>query len=111
NNVILGKHFNGRKLVLLLSRLLQLPRSLKRTISLCTDALAILAALVASYCLSFNLELPPRGWEWLAVYVALTIGSIALFTKLGLYRAVVRYVSLRALAVVVFGVAVSTLWL
>lgn len=97
--------------MLLLSRLLQLPRSLKRIISLCTDALAILAALVASYCLSFNLELPPRGWEWLAVYVALTIGSIALFTKLGLYRAVVRYVSLRALAVVVFGVAVSTLWL
>lgn len=44
------------------------------------------------------------------VYVGLAVGSLAVFTKLGLYRAVVRYVSIRALGLVL-PVLVATIWL
>lgn len=95
----------------LLSQILQLPRSTKRFISLLADALALLAALVIAYCLSFELTVPGKTWHWVAVYSALVVGSLAVFIKLGLYRAVVRYVSVRALGLVFAGVFVSTLWL
>lgn len=95
----------------LLSQILQLPRSTKRFISLLADALALLAALVIAYCLSFELTVPGKAWHWVAVYSALVVGSLAVFIKLGLYRAVVRYVSVRALGLVFAGVFVSTLWL
>jgi FlaA1/EpsC-like NDP-sugar epimerase len=75
------------------------------------DALALLAALVIAYCLSFELTVPGKAWHWVAVYSALVVGSLAVFIKLGLYRAVVRYVSVRALGLVFAGVFVSTLWL
>ncbi|MBR9907056.1 MAG: polysaccharide biosynthesis protein [Gammaproteobacteria bacterium] len=90
---------------------MQLPRSTKRFISLLADALALLAALVIAYCLSFELTVPGKTWHWVAVYSALVVGSLAVFIKLGLYRAVVRYVSVRALGLVFAGVFVSTLWL
>lgn len=95
----------------LLPKLLQLPRSLKRAISLGVDGAAIFLALTVAYCLTFFLDAPDKGWQWLVVYLALAIGSIAVFVKLGLYRAVVRYVSIRALGVVFIGIAVSALWL
>lgn len=95
----------------LLSQILQLPRSAKRFISLLADALALLAALVIAYCLSFDMNLPGKTWQWAVVYGALVVGSLAVFIKLGLYRAVVRYVSVRALGLVFAGVFVATLWL
>lgn len=90
---------------------LQLPRAMKRMVSLLADAVAILVALLVAHLLAFWLEPPGELWHWLALYIALTVGSLAVFTKLGLYRAVVRYVSLRALGSLAIGVFVSTLWL
>ena len=95
----------------LLTKILQLPRSVKRVVSLIADASAMLAALVAAYCLAVTPVMPPQPLAWLGVYVALAIGSMAVFIKLGLYRAVVRYVSIRALGLVCVGVLISSLWL
>ena len=95
----------------LLSKILQLPRSMKRVVSIVADAAAILVALVVSYCLSVYVGVPAKTLHWVGLYAALVVGSLAVFIKLGLYRAVVRYVSIRALGLVLAGVLVSTLWL
>lgn len=95
----------------LLKQLLQLPRPLKRLVSLTADAGALLIALAIAYCLECYFNMPSQPLKWLGVYVALVVGALAVFTKLGLYRAVVRYVSIRALSMVLIGVAVTTLWL
>ncbi|QGT96748.1 polysaccharide biosynthesis protein [Pseudidiomarina andamanensis] len=90
---------------------MQLPRSMKRLVSLLADATAILVALIVAHVLAYLYQPPSDLLRWAFLYVALTIGSLAVFTKLGLYRAVVRYVSFRALGSVLVGVFVSTLWL
>jgi len=84
---------------------------MKRLVSLLADATAILAALIVAHILSYLYQPPAHLLSWAGLYVALTIGSLAVFTKLGLYRAVVRYVSFRALGSVLIGVFISTLWL
>src|SRR5690554_6472626 len=91
--------------------ILQLPRSMKRLVSLLADAAAIMVALWVAHLLAFWFTAPPELWRWFALYLALVTGSLAVFTKLGLYKAVVRYVSFRALGSVMIGVFVSTLWL
>lgn len=95
----------------LFTKILQLPRAIKRAVSLAADAVAMLISLTFAYCLNVSLNVPGQTLLWVALYAALSVGSIAVFIKLGLYRAVVRYVSIRALGVVALGVAVSTLWL
>lgn len=84
---------------------------MKRLVSLLADATAILAALIVAHILSYLYQPPSNLLTWAGLYVALTVGSLAVFTKLGLYRAVVRYVSFRALGSVLIGVFISTLWL
>lgn len=84
---------------------------MKRAVSLLADATAILIALIVAHVLAYLYEPPTDLLHWLGLYIALVIGSLAVFAKLGLYRAVVRYVSFRALGAVAFGVFVSTLWL
>lgn len=95
----------------LLSNLLQLPRTAKRLISLIADSGALLLALIVAYALSLQFSVSGKTLEWIGIYLALTVGSLAVFVKLGLYRAVVRYVSFRALVAVYVGIFVSTLWL
>jgi FlaA1/EpsC-like NDP-sugar epimerase len=97
--------------VKILTALLQLPRPAKRTISVIVDIVAIAVALVLAMVLSRETILPSDPLIWLGVYTYLTIGSIAVFVKLGLYRAVVRYVSVRAFLVVFTGAIASTLLL
>lgn len=95
----------------LLTSLLQLPRPAKRAISVIIDIVAITLALVLAMLLSKDSVVPENLLTWLGVYSYLIIGSIAVFVKLGLYRAVVRYVSVRAFFVVFTGASISTLLL
>ncbi len=95
----------------LLTSLLQLPRPAKRAISVIVDILAVTIALLLAMVLSKDTVIPNNLLSWLSVYSYLIIGSIAVFVKLGLYRAVVRYVSVRAFIVVFTGAFISTLLL
>jgi len=97
--------------VKLLTSLLQLPRPAKRAISVIVDILAVTIALLLAMVLSKDTVIPNNLLSWLSVYSYLIIGSIAVFVKLGLYRAVVRYVSVRAFIVVFTGAFISTLLL
>lgn len=84
----------------------ELSRSTKRTIMVAADAMMIPLALYAAITLRLGTtdhNIDGGGW----LYLAVAITSIPLFAKLGLYRAVVRYLGGKALIAIVSGVTVS----
>jgi FlaA1/EpsC-like NDP-sugar epimerase len=83
----------------------ELPRPTKRIISICTDAVMMPLALWAALSLkagasAFNLT------DW-AAYVAVVAVSTPIFVRLGLYRAVIRFLGHQAVFAVAFAVALS----
>ncbi|WP_416191295.1 polysaccharide biosynthesis protein [Neisseria sp. CCUG12390] len=90
-----------------LETLLALPRNMKKTLFVVHDVLMIFIAFWFAQSLKFNYSdewLNPSNWLAFGVTAVL---SIVVFTRLGLYRAVTRYVSTRVLASAVIGSAVS----
>ncbi|MBB3189414.1 polysaccharide biosynthesis protein [Halomonas cerina] len=93
--------------MVILSRLFRLPRKTKRLIQLSID----IGLLTSSFALalwlhreSWAMLQDPRTWAgWLVVLPA----SLAIFTQLGFYRAVIRYMSAKALQSLLIGVSVS----
>ncbi|NOI82316.1 polysaccharide biosynthesis protein [Vibrio tubiashii] len=84
-----------------------LPRAYKRLISIAIDATFIIASFYAAYWSRVG-HLKPLGSHltWYVVLGTLIITVLA-FTKLGLYRAVLRYLTFHALAVVSAGTIIS----
>ena len=83
----------------------ELPRPTKRIISICTDAVMMPLALWAALSLkagAFAFYLT----DW-AAYVAVVAVSIPIFVRLGLYRAVIRFLGHQAVFAVAFAVALS----
>ncbi|PCM45243.1 polysaccharide biosynthesis protein [Marinobacter sp. ANT_B65] len=95
----------------MLESFLRLPRFYKRIISVSVDAVALSFALWASFALRLeqSLWLPSRGQ--LLVTGLTVVFTLAVFVRLGLYRAVVRYMSDRAFLTIVTGVGISALLL
>jgi len=96
-----------RHLQRMMAWLLGRPRAQKRAIQLLADVLIL--SLCFLFALFLRLEswsgaLTPSAWAAFALTLPLTL---ALFVKLGFYRAVVRYISARAFRVIGVGVAVS----
>lgn len=92
-------------------KLVELPRNSKRALMLATDAVAIPLA----YWLAINLRLDfthsvPRSDEWLML-VCTTALTTLFFIRIGLYRAVVRYMGMEAAWAVIKGALASTLLL
>jgi len=89
--------------------LFERPRSQKRFISVLADLVFVIGTLWAAFALRLEnwLWQPSAGHIWaFGITAAATIAS---FIRLGLYRAVIRYISEKALMVVMAGVAVSAL--
>jgi FlaA1/EpsC-like NDP-sugar epimerase len=85
----------------------ELPRRLKRVISVCTDCLMIPLALFTALSLKhghpdFNLS------DWPA-YVAVIAISLPIFIRAGLYRAVIRFLGHQAVFAVAMAVVLSAL--
>ena len=89
-------------------RLVSLPRARKRALMLSADAVCIPAALWTALLLKTG-ELPVgmAAKPWL--YAAAILASIPIFVRLGLYRAVVRFIGPKAIVAVVSGVTGSAL--
>lgn len=90
-------------------KLVELPRNHKRALMLSMDAVA----LPVAFWLSLNLRLDFRQLvltpkEWLVVGVTTALTMI-LFTRTGLYRAVVRYIGMEAAWAVIKGAVASTI--
>ena len=90
-----------------LDSLLALPRNIKKIIFVIHDAVVIFVAfwfaqnLKASYSQEWA---EPANW---LAFAATAVLTILLFTRLGLYRAVTRYVSTKVLTTTVLGSAIS----
>lgn len=93
----------------MLKKLVDIPRPQKRVISVFTDMLCIPLALWGS--ISIRLETLYRIESSLVIYslAITTIATLAVFVRIGLYRAVIRYLSNHALITIVSGVSISAL--
>jgi len=80
-------------------RLVSLPRWLKRTTLLSTDVVLLIAALWLSFSLRLGVWYwPPSGLGselfWLVLLAPII--AIPIFIRFGLYRAIIRYLGMRA---------------
>ena len=92
----------------MVSKILALPRATKRFISVATDFVLLSLAIWAAFALryeSFSWWPNDRQFMVSAVTVLVTIGA---FVKLGLYRAVIRYLSEYAFLAILLGVGFSS---
>lgn len=88
---------------------LELSRPIKRVVSLLTDAALIPLAYIAAKSLRLgNLSLPNTGEELLALGITLVI-TVLCFVRLGLYRAIIRYIAPKAVTSIFIGASISTL--
>ena len=86
-----------------------LSRFYKRVISVCVDAFLITTAFWGGYWVRLDTAMPIqsiRHWELLVLLIPVTV---FIFAKLGLYRAILRYVGFKVLWTVSLGAFISTL--
>jgi FlaA1/EpsC-like NDP-sugar epimerase len=95
--VLIGGNF-ARKTV-------ELPRPLKRLISICTDCLMIPLALWTA--ISLKAGYPVFDWNEWPAFVAVIAVSLPIFVRAGLYRAVIRFLGHQAVFAVALAIAVS----
>lgn len=88
-------------------KFLNLPRFHKRVISVAADVVALLFALWAAFSLRFEQQFWVPSQEQAVLSALTVVFTIGLFVRLGLYRAVVRYLSDRAFVTVIAGVVSS----
>jgi len=86
--------------------LLALPRQQKRLIMLLADAVAIPIALWAALILKFD-RFDPNLERTAAYFLVAVSASLVIFSMLGLYRAVIRFMGPRSMLTVVAGVSLS----
>ena len=80
--------------------LLASPRSIKRTITVTVDTVAIVFSLWLAFSLRFSeIYIPPQPQWW--IFLAAPAIAIPIFIKFGLYRAIIRYLGMQALWTVV----------
>ena len=94
---------------MMLETLLALPRNVKKLLFVVHDILLVFCAFWFTQSLKADYDnewADPANWYALA---ATTTFTVLLFVRLGLYRAVTRYISLRILAVALFGSFASML--
>jgi len=89
----------------MLQSLVDAPRTIKRAVTLIYDILAICTAFIGALYLRTG-ELYPDGTNPVVLLLTIAV-SITAFIKLGLYRAVLRYMSLPALLNILAGLAIS----
>ncbi len=83
-----------------------LPRGYKRGIMVLADAVMIPAALWSAFVLKFDSWAPPLAGNESLFIVAL-LASIPVFSSLGLYHSILRFLGPRAMYAVIGGVSIS----
>lgn len=85
-----------------------LPRGSKRLILIGFDVLALLFALWLSFTIRLGSSFSPTVYHWVLIAVAPVL-AIPVFVRLGLYRAVIRYLPERAIVTITQAMALATL--
>ncbi len=76
--------------------LADMPRPLKRVVLICFDIAVLVLAVWCSYALRYGSFFLPRPQQWLVIAAAPVV-AIPIFIRMGLYRAVIRYLPERAI--------------
>ncbi|MCP5077434.1 MAG: polysaccharide biosynthesis protein [Psychromonas sp.] len=90
---------------------LSIPRFYKRLISLFADLIFISIAFVGAFYTRLGEVSSLFQTEYLIVYLLLVCTTLLIFVRVGLYRAVLRYLSLHALLTIVLSCIASTVLL
>ena len=93
----------------MLNKLLYLPRYQKRLVSMLIDSLCLPFALWLALSLRLDLLFVPSDTKILFVAAITVFSSVFIFARLGLYRAVIRYMSNHAMLAIIMGVSFSAL--
>jgi FlaA1/EpsC-like NDP-sugar epimerase len=88
--------------------LIALPRPVKRSVMIAADAIMLPASLWMALVLKFD-RLPLDPARYGAVFAVAVGVALAIFSALGLYRTVIRFMGPKAVATVVGGVSLSVL--
>ncbi|MBA2777342.1 polysaccharide biosynthesis protein [Billgrantia kenyensis] len=89
--------------------LFRLPRKQKRTIQLVVDAVLIASSFLLAMLLRLESWTPlAEARTWLALLLLIPL-SLAIYVRLGFYRAVIRYLGPKAIRAVIIGVVISAL--
>lgn len=92
----------------MLTKLFQTQRVYKQLIMLAADSILLICAVWASYAMRFSTWQPELKDGVYLLYLAPII-SIPIFIKLGLYRAIIRFIGGQAMLATLWGVIISTL--
>jgi len=90
------------------ARVIALPRRIKQAILVSFDFAALSIALWVSFCLRFDNWYIPRNLDQWAVIASAPLVTIPVFIRLGLYRAIVRYLPERALWTILKAMLIAT---
>jgi len=93
----------------MLKKLFESSRTAKRLISLTYDCLAISLALYMAACLRLGTFTPPVATAEFLVLLLTAIVSILVFIRMGMYRAVLRYMSTTAMISIAVSICISGL--
>ena len=92
----------------MLNKLLYLPRYQKRIVSVTVDLLSLPFALWLALSLRFDTFYSTNNTSIFFVAAITVLVSVFTFARLGLYRAVIRYMSNHAMVAIISGVAISS---
>ncbi|MCL2523725.1 MAG: polysaccharide biosynthesis protein [Betaproteobacteria bacterium] len=95
----------------MLKKFLELPRRQKQLVSVAIDLVLLLTAYWSALVLRFETFTPPDFRLYIWQMVAAPLLAIPIFIRLGLYRAVIRFMEDRAVFAVVGGVTLSVVLL
>lgn len=87
---------------------LGLPRRGKQAILLSFDFVALSSALWASFCLRYDAWYLPNSLDHWIVIVLAPVVTIPVFIRMGLYRAIVRYLPERAMWTILRAMVIAT---
>jgi FlaA1/EpsC-like NDP-sugar epimerase len=93
----------------LLKQLLYLPRYQKRIVSIFTDSVCLPFAIWLALSLRLDTFYVMSDLSVWAVAIVTVLSSVFVFARLGLYRAVIRYMSNHAMIAIISGVSLSAL--
>lgn len=84
----------------LIDSLLASPRTVKRTVTIIVDFMAIIFSLWLAFSLRYSeMYSPPESQWW--IFLAAPAIAIPIFIKFGLYRAIIRYLGMQAIWTVI----------
>ncbi len=91
-------------------RVLALPRRWKQAILVAFDFAALSFALWVSFCLRYDRWYAPQNLDQWALIFSAPIVAIPVFIRIGLYRAVVRYLPERAMWTILQAMVLATIF-